>query len=431
MSTFNRIGLLWSFSLLFLSPSAFAQQDITSDQETLQQDVALLADTSPRVAEQAHPGFSQAELDQMLAPIALYHDSLLSQILMASTYPLEVVEAARWSKAHPELNGEEAVEAVSQYQWDPSVKSLVAFPQILATMDEKLGWMQRLGEAFLSQQQQVMESIQKLRQAAAAAGNLESNEQILVEQQDNSIVIQPASPQIVYVPYYDPLVIYGTWWWPAYRPVYWAPWPSYLVTPVASFKAGFYWGFGVPIGPRCWFGAFNWPYRNVMYSSGVVWVHSPIHRRAVPYRNFALQQTFGSVRTSPVIPPQFRSSLSTPYAWHGGNGSGQQALPHEQFGVRPGGQGNGQSHFMTPRGHHSDFQAVPGQPNRSWGGRSPHQQRMPAMSHNVRPSIPQRHFSSPGLSGFQHAAPRIHGGGVRGGDSSGGHGGGGHGGHRR
>ena len=143
----------------------------------------------------------------------------LSQILMASSYPLEVVEAARWSKANPNLKGDQAVQAVAQNSWDPSVKSLVAFPQILMMMDDKLNWTDRLGDAFLAQQQQVMDTVQNLRQKASAAGNLTSNDQIRVDQQGQSIVVEPANPQVIYVPYYNPMVIYGPWWWPAYPPV--------------------------------------------------------------------------------------------------------------------------------------------------------------------------------------------------------------------
>ncbi|WP_455379669.1 DUF3300 domain-containing protein [Petrachloros mirabilis] len=408
MKTWNIIGLVQCVVLLLSSPSVFAQQETSQEQESLQQHVALLSDTPSQVEEQARPAFSQAELDQMLAPIALYPDSLLSQILMASTYPLEVVEAARWSRAHPELKGEEAVEAVAQYQWDPSVKSLVAFPQILATMDEQLDWMQRLGEAFLSQQQDVMDSIQKLRQAASAAGNLESNDQILVEQQDNSIVIQPANPQIVYVPYYDPLVIYGTWWWPAYRPVYWAPWPTYFVTPVSRFGVGFYWGFGVPIGPRCWFGAFNWPYRYVTYSSGIVWDHSPIHRRAVPYRNFTLQQRFGHVRTSPAIPPQFSGGQRAPL-FDGQRSFGHHPGLHGGFGIRPEGRRHMPSGFGMQGGNRSDLRGVPSKPNFAMGDRPHVEQRMSSIEQG-RAGMPDRRIRPQGRSSVQGTTQRLHGG---------------------
>src|SRR5687767_10221502 len=161
----------------------------------------------PAATATQHDVFSQAELDQMLAPIALYPDTLLSQILMASTYPLEVVEAARWSRANPGLSGEAAVRVVQDRNWDPSVKSLVAFPQILGMMDEKLDWTQRLGDAFLAQQGQVMDTVQDLRQRAYAAGNLQSNEHYRVVHQTRTIVVESPSPQVVYVPYYDPFVV--------------------------------------------------------------------------------------------------------------------------------------------------------------------------------------------------------------------------------
>src|SRR5258708_7383607 len=118
---------------------------------------------APAQTAPAQPGFTQQELDQMLAPIALYPDSLLSQILIASTYPIEIVQAARWSRANPNLKGDDAVRAVEQNNWDPSVKSLVAFPQILSMMDEKLDWMERLGDAFLSHLQQVTYTVQDPR----------------------------------------------------------------------------------------------------------------------------------------------------------------------------------------------------------------------------------------------------------------------------
>lgn len=171
--------------------------------------------------------FSQAELDQMLAPIALYPDALLMQILMASTYPLEVVEAARWSRAHRQPEGDRAVRGVESKDWDPSVKSLVAVPNILLMMDEKLDWTEQLGEAFLAQKDDVMETTQALRRRALRANNLGTTEHIRVIDREGYIVVEPASPEFIYVPYYNPRVIYGDWWWPAYRPVYWEPWPSY------------------------------------------------------------------------------------------------------------------------------------------------------------------------------------------------------------
>ncbi len=268
---------------------------------------AFLLPVSPAFA-QDRPAFGQEELDQMLAPIALYPDSLLSQILMASTYPLEVVQAARWSRANAHLKGEDAVQAVEDMDWDPSVKSLVAFPQVLSMMDEKLGWTERLGEAFLAQQPQVMDTIQALRRRAAAAGNLEPSEYMGVTRLDDHIIIEPPDPQLVHVPYYDPAVVYGPWWWPAYPPVFWGPPPGYYVGPAWS---GFFWSSGIVISPGFIFGAFDWRHRvvNVVHvhhfrtffnrrgiarthSGPFAWRHDFFHRRGVPYRDPALRQEF-------------------------------------------------------------------------------------------------------------------------------------------
>ncbi|HEX6240873.1 MAG TPA: DUF3300 domain-containing protein, partial [Polyangiales bacterium] len=171
---------------------------------------------------QAQRTYNQGELDALLAPVALQPDGVLSQILMAATYPDEVAAAARWSRANPHLRGDQAVRAADQEPWDPSVKALVAFPDLLARMEESPQWLRELGEAFLQQQAQVMDTVQNLRQRARANGQLNTTEQTAVYQQDNAIVIEPRS-QIVYVPYYDPYVVYGPWWG-YYRPVFWRPW---------------------------------------------------------------------------------------------------------------------------------------------------------------------------------------------------------------
>jgi len=259
----------------------------------------------PSARAQAQAEFSQQDLDRMLAPIALYPDSLLSQILMAATYPLEVVQAARWSRANPGLQGNQAVRAVEREDWDPSVKSLVAFPQILAMMDAKPEWTGRLGVAFLAQEPQVMDSVQHLRQRAYAAGNLRSDDRIRIVPQGPAIVVEPADPQVVYVPYYDPMVVYGSWWWPA-PPVYWAPWRGYHAP-----RPGYYfsWGTGIPVASGFFFGAFDWPRRhtrvvsvnNYYYNRTVVrhvntapgvWQHDPAHRRSAPYRGAGAHASF-------------------------------------------------------------------------------------------------------------------------------------------
>ena len=181
------------------------------------------------------------ELDQLLAPIALYPDDLLTNVLMASTYPLDVVQAARWRKepANAKIKGDALVKALEPKDWDPSIKALVEFPDVLETMSDKLDWTQKLGDAFLAQQDEVMAEIQFLRQKAEAAGNLKSNKQQTVSTEAGAagqevIVIEPASPEMVYVPVYEPTVVYGSWWYPDYPPYYW----SY---PGASYVNGIFW----------------------------------------------------------------------------------------------------------------------------------------------------------------------------------------------
>ena len=267
---------------------------------------------------QAQPAyaFSQQELDQMLAPIALYPDALLSQILMAATYPLEVVEAARWSRARPGLAGDDAVRAAQTEDWDPSVKSLVAFPQALARMDENPQWTQALGDAFLGQETQVMDTVQALRHRAQAAGTLRSDDHVSVVQSGPSLLVQPFDPEVVYAPYYDPLVVYGSWWWPASPPMYLRPWPGYYARP--AYAGRFYWGPPVGISPGFFFGTIDWRQRQVRVAqvndsyynltaahqanAGAppragwpgAWHHDPDHRRGLNYRSPDLQQRFGA-----------------------------------------------------------------------------------------------------------------------------------------
>ena len=169
------------------------------------------------------PVFKQEELDQMLAPIALYPDSLLTQVLMASTYPLEVVQADRWAKKNKDMKGDALAKALEAQPWDPSVKSLVNFPQVLAMMSEKLDLTQKLGDAFLAQQKDVMDTIQKLRAKAEASGNLKTTKEQVVKVEKEVIIIEPASPQVIYVPTYNPTVVYGAWAYPAYPPAHYYP----------------------------------------------------------------------------------------------------------------------------------------------------------------------------------------------------------------
>jgi hypothetical protein len=168
--------------------------------------------------------YNQAELDALLAPVALYPDPVLSNVLVAATNPDDLREASAWSRANPQLSGQDAVRAVEPMLWHPSVKALVAFPDLIARMDESPQWTADLASAFIEQEPYVMDTVQALRRRAQASGALQSDAQQQVVQQGPTIAVYPAQPQVVYVPYYDPYVVYGAWWWPAYRPVYWRPW---------------------------------------------------------------------------------------------------------------------------------------------------------------------------------------------------------------
>ncbi|UVM56003.1 DUF3300 domain-containing protein [Pseudomonas sp. B21-012] len=267
--------------------------------------------------------FSTEQLDQMLAPLALYPDALLAQVLMATTYPGNVADAIAWSKAHPNVSGDAAVKQVAEQPWDPSVQSLVAFPQVLATLGQDPVWVQRVGDAFLAQPDAVMNSVQRLRAKAKAAGHLESNEQQTVIVQPSSapaggtttvvqgaapaqtIVIQPTNPQVVYVPSYNPSVVYGSWSSPSYPPAYYPPPPGYAIG--TALASGLAFGAGVAIVNSLW-GDCDWDdhdvdinvnrYNNInnvnrrLDANQNTWRHNPAYRDGVPYRDQASRAQF-------------------------------------------------------------------------------------------------------------------------------------------
>jgi hypothetical protein len=186
-------------------------------------------------------------LQRLVAPIALYPDSLVAQILAASTFPEQVVEADRWVQAHPDLKGEDLGKAVDQQPWDPSVKALAGFPSVLGNMDKNLSWTSSLGDAYYNQQQDVMDAVQVMRRKAEDAGNLKSTPQQTVTEKDSAIDIEPAEPEVVYVPAYDPWVVYG---YPVVAWPGWYPYPGiWFGGPYLSFGLGF--GIG-------WYGGFGW-----------------------------------------------------------------------------------------------------------------------------------------------------------------------------
>jgi hypothetical protein len=212
-------------------------------------------------------------LQQLVAPIALYPDNLVGQVLAAATYPAQVVQAQRWMQAHRGLKGTDLAQAVDQQPWDASVKALTEFPKVLANMDKNLAWTSALGDAYINQQQDVMNAIQAMRQRARDSGNLQTTTQQTVTDQGQTIVIQPADPQIVYVPEYDPWACYGgvVPIWPG-----WAPYPGlYLSGPGIEFGVGFGFGFysGFGWGWNGW--GVDWQRHDVMFNHGAFVSRSP------------------------------------------------------------------------------------------------------------------------------------------------------------
>lgn len=207
-----------------------------------------MPDVAAQEPDQTAPVLTQEELDQLLAPVALYPDALLAQVLMAATYPLEIVQASRFLESRPGLQDDALAKAVAPMPWDPSVKSLTQFPSVLAMMNDELDWTQRLGNAFVTQQGEVMDTVQQLRLKAQLAGNLQSTQQQRIVQQDQFIEIEPIDPQVLYVPYYNPTIVYGNWWWPQRPPVVWMPPPRYRPSGyTALVGSGIVFGAGIGI----------------------------------------------------------------------------------------------------------------------------------------------------------------------------------------
>jgi len=271
--------------------------------------LALTLNVRTLLAQDNQAALSEAEVEQLVAPIALHPDALVSQILMASTYPLEVVEAQRWVKSNPGVTGKALEDAMQKQNWDESVKSLAAFPEVLQMMSDELSWTQQLGDAFLAQQEDVLAAVQSLRARADKSGNLKTTKEQKVEKQtvtntagaqEQVIVIEQSDPQVVYVPSYDPTVVYGAWSYPDYPPYYWYP-PGYIAGRVFWFATG------VAVGNALW-GRCDWGrgdvnidinrYNNFNRTniSNREWKHNSIHRKGVPYRDRKVADRYGKGR---------------------------------------------------------------------------------------------------------------------------------------
>src|SRR6187401_1740511 len=282
---------------LVVDPIVFAQQP--PPQRTA-------AEVSAQSGQAAPSGktFSQQDLDELMAPIALYPDALLAQILMASTYPLEVVEAARWQKANSSLKDKALEEALKKQTWDDSVKALAAVPQVLTMMNEKLDWTTKLGDAFLADQEKVLKTAQALRKKADEAGNLKSSKEMVVKKETENnvqvIKIENPTPETVYVPTYNPATAYGTWWYAAPPPYYYYP-PGYVYGGAGlAFASGVFWGAAIA-------GGIGWNNNEININrntnintgnrnniqGGDKWKHNSEHRKGASYRDNATASKYG------------------------------------------------------------------------------------------------------------------------------------------
>ena len=300
---------------------------------------------------------SLQELQQLVAPIALYPDALVAQILAASTYPTEIVEADRWVESHPNLKGEELANEVDKQPWDPSVKALTQFPSVLENMDKNLSWTSSLGDAYASQQQDVTDAVQTMRQQARAAGKLNSNDQENVTTQGSTIAIEPANPEVIYVPAYDPWLVYGD---PIVAYPGWYPVPGiFFEGPAISFGIGFGVGFfgGFGWGWHHW--GYDWHGRSVIYNHNTYISHS---RTIIDRNNFNRGNNFshsdfnhgnafrggrpgagGSAfhgSSAPHFQPGTRSSAFSGFD-HGGNVRGFSSRGRSSFGGGFHGGGGG------------------------------------------------------------------------------------------
>jgi uncharacterized membrane protein YgcG len=428
------VPLVLALLLLGAGTLAWAQQETTSL-------------PPPAQSETQQPVWSPQELDNLVAPIALYPDPLLGQMLVASTYPLEVVEANQWLQRNKNLSGRELMDAAKQQSWDPSVQALVAIPDALTELNRDISWTTELGNAFLAQQADVMNAVQRMRAQAQANGKLYSTPQQTVRTEEQggqqAIVIQPANPQIIYVPYYDPVYVWGPPVYGYYPPLFYSGW-GFGFGP--GFNLGFcfddwggwgYWGWG----PN-WFGRsvfvnnYFFPrygfYRG--YGSGFggrsIWVHNPGHRLGIPYGNRWVSDRFE--RASIASRNSFRAGTgrsggTAPYSnYSAGRWAGRtltqgyrNTAPQQYRNTVP------QQRYQSPQQYRNTvpqqrYQA-PQQNYRVQQYRSASQQQYRAAA----PNFGSRSGPNSGGAGFSGRSGSVRGGNFGGGGHSSGHGGGG------
>jgi hypothetical protein len=345
-------------------------------------DPAVYAQPMPRQnapGDQAAPIIPAGQLDALVAPVALYPDPLLTQVLVASTYPLEIIQLQQWIQKNSSLTGDALTNAVQKQDWDPSIQAMSVFPELVKRLADDIKWTTDLGNAFLAQQSDVMGAVQRMRMKAEAAGNLKSNEQMKVEtkvvETKTVVVIQPANPQVVYVPTYNPVVVYGP-------PVYMYPYPPIYYPPPSYYAAGVVFAFGVGIavgsyyrggwGYSCGWGrnttiivnrnnnyvkhynsvninrvnVNNTTINNVNRNGNSNWQHNSQHRGGAPYSNQQVAKQYGgtargdsmSTRQASARQQQGASSGRQPSATNSGSATANR--PASNVGANPGSQGN-------------------------------------------------------------------------------------------
>jgi hypothetical protein len=316
--------------------------------------------SAPQVVKQ-----TPEELDRLVAPIALYPDALVSQILAGATYPTEIVEVDRWVQGHPNLKGKDLANAVDQQPWDPSIKALTQFASVLANMDKNLSWTSALGEAYVTQSEAVMNAVQVMRARAQAAGNLKSTEQVKVKTEEKTIVIEPAAPEVVYVPAYDPWMVYGApvVVWPG-----WYPYPGlYVAGPGVSFGVGFTIGLfaGYAWGWHGW--GCNWGSGTVVYNHNTFVSNSQTFYGGrggyQGYRDFGAARGYQGFNNSGGQRSYNNSSGERSY--EGSRGSGVES---GEAGSRGGDAGNGGFHSGAADHGSSESHAEAGTHSGAFGG---------------------------------------------------------------
>jgi hypothetical protein len=309
--------------------------------------------TAPAAAEPDAPKLTADQLDSLVAPVALYPDPLLAQTLVAATYPLEIIQLQQWLAKNPKLKDKALADAVAKQPWDPAIQSMAAVPDVVKRLADDIQWTTDLGNAFLAQQADVMESVQRMRKKAKDNGALDSNEQQKVEtkvvEEKTIIVVESANPEVIYVPAYSPTVVYGPPVYP-YPPIYYPPYPPGAA--FVSFSVGVMWGAAIWGGSCCgcgWGGSnvninvnnnFNRVNHNTVGKGGAGggnWQHNPQHRGAAPYSNKATANKYGG--QSGAGNRGGASARQQPSA--GGNRGGASARPQPSTGASRGGGGGG------------------------------------------------------------------------------------------